>query len=189
MQQLSTAYDACNLQSDVLPDEHRFRETSASLPDLPVQYTDFSHWQRQQMQDGGWDGQIEYWKKQLAGIPEALDLPSDQIRPKSPSGEGHQLHIHIPGHLYRDIQACAAQQQATVLMVLASVFQVRPWVMMQNSDHARCYTEDVAGAICMVIEGPGLKWHQQRPCQAHIQVLISFERFALQAAFSTNNTH
>ncbi|KAK9840267.1 hypothetical protein WJX74_006508 [Apatococcus lobatus] len=127
VQQLSTAYDSClasTPQQHSAQDDSRASTSPASLPDLPVQYTDFSHWQRQQMEDGAWKGQISYWQQQLAGIPEALDLPSDQIRPKSPSGEGHHLHMHISEDLYRTIQTCAAEQQATVLMLLASVFQL-----------------------------------------------------------------
>lgn len=127
VQQLSTAYDSCLAsiqQSDSSQDDSRDRMTSATLPDLPVQYTDFSHWQRQQMEGGAWKGHVEYWQTQLAGIPEALDLPSDHVRPNTPSGEGYQLQMHIPQSLYSAIQSCAAQQQATVLMVLASVFQV-----------------------------------------------------------------
>ena len=127
VQQLSAAYDSClasTTQSDSSQEDSRDHMTSATLPDLPVQYTDFSHWQRQQMEEGAWKGHVEYWQTQLAGIPEALDLPSDHIRPNTPSGEGHQLQMHIPKSLYRAIQSCADQQQATVLMVLASVFQV-----------------------------------------------------------------
>ena len=99
---------------------------TASLPALPVQYTDFAHWQRQQMDSGAWEGQVEYWREQLDGIPEALDLPSDRPRPRISSGKGYQLRMHIPSELYQDLQACAAGQQATVLMVLAATFQVAP---------------------------------------------------------------
>ena len=102
---------------------------AASLPVLPVQYTDFAHWQRQQMDSRAWEGQIEYWREQLAGIPEALDLPSDLPRPRVPSGEGYQLRMHIPPELYQDLQTCAAGQQATVLMVLAATFQVGSHVL------------------------------------------------------------
>ncbi len=127
VQQLSAAYDSClkAVSQHAASQADLPARSSSSLPDLPVQYTDFSHWQRQQMEGGAWENAICYWRENLAGIPEALDLPSDQIRPKMPSGEGYQLRMHIPRSLYKAIQKCAAEQEATVLMVLAATFQVK----------------------------------------------------------------
>lgn len=158
VQQLSMAYDSClasTRQSDTSQHGSRERMTSATLPDLPVQYTDFSHWQRQQLEDGAWRGHVEYWQKQLAGIPEALDLPSDHIRPNAPGGEGHQLQMHIPESLYKAIQSCAAQQQATVLMVLVSVFQVGLVC------GPACCQQGVLDGLWLVYLSPCMHWQKQ----------------------------
>ena len=37
------------------------------LPDLPIQYADFAHWQRERLQGEVLEGQVAYWKKQLGG--------------------------------------------------------------------------------------------------------------------------
>src|SRR5712691_3463503 len=50
------------------------------LPPLAVQYADFAVWQREHLAGAVLDGQLEYWREQLAGLPE-LDLPVDRPRP------------------------------------------------------------------------------------------------------------
>ena len=158
VQQLSSAYETCLASSP--SNGSQSEQPSAALPHLPVQYTDFSHWQRQQMEDGAWQGHIDYWKDQLAGIPEALDLPSDQMRPDTPSGDGYQLHVHISPDVYRSIQQCAAQQQATVLMLLAAVFQVRTADLKANPW--------LCGHICTRL-CTGCRLELCRPCRSDMQ--------------------
>src|ERR1700704_2170035 len=43
---------------------------SNPLPELPVQYADFALWQRKYLNEEGLRPHLEYWKEQLAGIPE-----------------------------------------------------------------------------------------------------------------------
>ena len=47
----------------------------ARLPALPIQYADYAAWQRQYLAGKVLDEQLAYWKRQLAGAPEALELP------------------------------------------------------------------------------------------------------------------
>ena len=50
------------------------RAETALLPNLPIQYVDFSHWQRQWLQGEVLDTQLAYWRKQLADAPPLLSL-------------------------------------------------------------------------------------------------------------------
>ncbi|MGE2723090.1 condensation domain-containing protein, partial [Mycolicibacterium celeriflavum] len=60
-----------------------------SAPDwapLPVQYVDYTLWQRAQLGDLGDSespiaAQVGYWEQQLAGLPERLQLPTDRPYP------------------------------------------------------------------------------------------------------------
>ncbi|MBT6229125.1 MAG: non-ribosomal peptide synthetase, partial [Candidatus Scalindua sp.] len=53
---------------------------SSPLLELPIQYADYSDWQRKWLQGGVLDEQLEYWKQQLAGAPPVLELPLDRQR-------------------------------------------------------------------------------------------------------------
>ena len=53
---------------------------SSPLPELPIQYADFAHWQRQWLQGEVLETQLSYWKRQLLGAP-LLELPTDHPRP------------------------------------------------------------------------------------------------------------
>jgi amino acid adenylation domain-containing protein/FkbH-like protein len=52
--------------------------TEPELLDLPVQYVDFSAWQRQTIQGGLLQKELAYWKESLAGAPPELDLPCER---------------------------------------------------------------------------------------------------------------
>ena len=53
-----------------------------SLPELPIQYADFAHWQRDWLQGDVLEEQLSYWKKQLGDSPPVLELPADRPRPR-----------------------------------------------------------------------------------------------------------
>ena len=53
----------------------------APLPKLPIQYADFSLWQRQQLQNKDGQKQLDYWKQQLRSELKILNLPTDKPRP------------------------------------------------------------------------------------------------------------
>jgi len=51
------------------------------LKPLKVQYADFALWQREWLDGGALEEGLRYWKQQLEGIPERLELPTDRPRP------------------------------------------------------------------------------------------------------------
>ncbi len=50
------------------------------LPPLQAQYADFAIWQRGWLKEEVIERELEYWRTQLAGIPEQLGLPHDRPR-------------------------------------------------------------------------------------------------------------
>ena len=90
---------------------------------LPVQYADYTLWQRDLLgadADGGvLAGQVEYWRRALAGLPEELALPFDRPRPAQPSRRGGQVRWQLADPTLHDALAdLARQHQATVFMTL-----------------------------------------------------------------------
>jgi hypothetical protein len=57
------------------------------LAELPLQYADFAHWQREWLQTEVLETQLTYWRQQLDGIAR-LNLPTDRPNPTLPSYRG-----------------------------------------------------------------------------------------------------
>jgi hypothetical protein len=51
------------------------------LSPLQLQYADYAHWQRQWLSEERRQEQLQYWREQLRGAPQLLELPTDHPRP------------------------------------------------------------------------------------------------------------
>ncbi len=98
--------------------------TDPVLPALPVQYADFAVWQRAHLQGEALDRQMEYWKRQLAGAPEVLELPLDHPRPAVPSYRGESVEFALPAETLERLRALGRAEGATLYMVLLGAFQL-----------------------------------------------------------------
>ncbi|HZI56953.1 MAG TPA: condensation domain-containing protein, partial [Verrucomicrobiae bacterium] len=92
------------------------------LPELPIQYADYSVWQRECLDSGVLEQQLAYWKQQLAGIS-LLKLPTDQPRPATQSQNGSVCNFVIAANLTQKLKQLGEQQGATLFMVLLAAFQ------------------------------------------------------------------
>ena len=94
------------------------------LPELPVQYADFAVWQRQWMGGGALSRQLEYWRRQLAGAPAGLDLPTDFPRPAVQTFEGSSRGAELPASLSAEVRAFCRREGVTLFMLLLAGFDV-----------------------------------------------------------------
>ncbi|MFP5274543.1 amino acid adenylation domain-containing protein [Coleofasciculus sp.] len=94
----------------------------ASLPNLPIQYADFAHWQRQWLQGEVLETQLEYWKRQLAGAPPLLDLPTDRPRPPSQTFRGGTKTFELSGTLTQQLKKLGHQSGTTLFLTLLAAF-------------------------------------------------------------------
>lgn len=95
----------------------------APLPELPIQYPDFTVWQRQWMQGEVWQGQIEWWKQHLTGAPDFLELPTDRPRPAVQTFRGHCRWETFPKSLSDALKTLSSQEGTTLFMTLLAAFQ------------------------------------------------------------------
>ncbi len=93
------------------------------LPELPVQYADFAVWQRSLLKGEALAREIEWWRRQLAGLPPLLTLPTDRPRPAVQSFRGATRPVLLPAGLTRQAEELAQRSGATLFMVLLAAFQ------------------------------------------------------------------
>jgi amino acid adenylation domain-containing protein len=94
------------------------------LPALPIQYADYSIWQRQWLEEGGvLERQLAYWQTKLAGAPESLDLPADFRRPSVQNFAGARRELALDAELTAQLKRVAEREGATLYMVLLAAFQ------------------------------------------------------------------
>ncbi|MCD2097337.1 non-ribosomal peptide synthase/polyketide synthase [Rhodococcus rhodochrous] len=96
---------------------------------LPVQYADYTLWQRQVL--GAEDDpqslisrQLDYWRRTLAGVPDQLDLPADRPRPAVQSYSGATVDFSIDPELHRELVALARTRNASLFMVVHAALSV-----------------------------------------------------------------
>jgi amino acid adenylation domain-containing protein len=94
------------------------------LRPLPVQYADFTLWQREQLAEETIANQLAYWKRQLSGIPEELELPKDRPRELYQTFAAGTYRMRFEQKLLEDLKQIAHASQATLYMTLLSAFAV-----------------------------------------------------------------
>jgi amino acid adenylation domain-containing protein len=99
------------------------RGQKSPLPELPIQYADFAHWQRQWLEGERLDAQLSYWREQLADIPALLELPTDRPRPAVQTYRGASETFRLSRELTEELQRLSRQEGATLFMTLLAAFQ------------------------------------------------------------------
>ena len=96
--------------------------TADVLPPLPVQYADFSHWQRQRFQGPVLDAHLAYWKQRLGVNPPVLKLPTDRPRPAAQTFRGAHHLFTVPAEHADRLRALSRKQGVTLFMTLLAAF-------------------------------------------------------------------
>ncbi|HEV8580122.1 MAG TPA: amino acid adenylation domain-containing protein [Thermoanaerobaculia bacterium] len=86
------------------------------LPEPSVQYADFAAWQRSWLAGETLAGQLDYWRRQLAGVPASLELPTDRSRPALRSHRGALAFADLPPGFAAALRAFCRREGATVFM-------------------------------------------------------------------------
>jgi amino acid adenylation domain-containing protein len=94
------------------------------LPPLPVQYADFTLWQREQDEAGALHDGLAYWRTQLAGLPDRLRLPTDRPQPSVLTFAAERYTVILSAADTAALTQLAQQQHATLFMTLLAAFSV-----------------------------------------------------------------
>jgi len=94
------------------------------LPELRIQYKDFSAWQNDLLTTERFKQQEAYWLQTFAGELPVLNMPSDYPRPAIRSFEGDRLNFELGEELTGELNRLAMDNGTTLYMVLLAAYNV-----------------------------------------------------------------
>ena len=108
---------------------------------LPVQYVDYTLWQRAQFGDlddshSRIAAQLAYWEDALAGMPERLQLPTDRPYPPVADQRGARVALDWPAQLQQQVARVGREHNATSFMVVQAALAVLLSKLSASSDVA-----------------------------------------------------
>ena len=89
---------------------------------LPIQYADFATWQRRWLTGELLDAQLGFWRQRLADLA-PLNLPTDHPRPSRLTFRGAVCRRRLPADLRARLEELARREEATLFMVMLTLFQ------------------------------------------------------------------
>ncbi|WP_429932808.1 amino acid adenylation domain-containing protein [Agrobacterium vitis] len=98
--------------------------TAAVLAPLPVQFADWTLWQRDLLDGPALASQLTYWTESLAGELPVLELPLDRPHSLKASFSGAHLPVLIDRALSLRLRALAAEQNVSLFTLLLAAFNV-----------------------------------------------------------------
>lgn len=95
-----------------------------ALPELTIQYGDYSEWQGHLLETEIAHKQLLYWKEALEGAPAVLELSQDNPRPAEQTLQGASHDFAVPSEIIARVASLAKQHKVTPFMFLLAVFKV-----------------------------------------------------------------
>ncbi|WP_327112456.1 amino acid adenylation domain-containing protein [Nocardia sp. NBC_01730] len=107
----------------------RMRGVAPGWPALEVQYADYAMWQREVLgaeedPDSVLAQQIAFWRTELAGLTEQLELPTDRARPAVASHRGATVGFEIDADVHAALSRLAHSHNSTLFMVVHAALAV-----------------------------------------------------------------
>ncbi|MGW3126812.1 amino acid adenylation domain-containing protein [Streptomyces sp. NPDC001123] len=103
----------------------RRQGTASPLPELEVQYADWSSWQRDRVEGGDYQGQLDFWCETLAQPAPLLEFPAQRPRPAAMSSRGVTVRRVIDGELVGGVRHVGREHNATLFMTLLAAFNAQ----------------------------------------------------------------
>ncbi len=112
------------ISMDIFIEEFASLYKGVELPELKIQYKDYSVWQKMLQKSDLMKKQEDYWRNVFSGNLPVLSLPIDFPRPETKSSEGSKITVTADRHLTHNINKFAADTETTLYMVLLAVYNI-----------------------------------------------------------------
>src|SRR5262249_7075581 len=76
------------------------------------------------LEGGALEKGLKYWKEELAGIPERLELPTDRARPAVQTFGAEASHVSLTKEITAGLRRVSQENQATLYITLLAAFGV-----------------------------------------------------------------
>jgi hypothetical protein len=135
----------------------------SQLEELPIQYADFTLWQRDWMQGEVLAQQLDYWRRQLDGANAYMELTPDRPRPAVRTYVGAMQSLTVAASRTEALREIGRQEGATLFMTLLAAFVIllhyhtgREDVLV-GTDIANRNRREIEGLIGFFVNHPVLR--------------------------------
>ena len=97
--------------------------SESPLAELQLQYADYAVWQREWLRGEVLERELRYWRKQLAGAPAVIEMPTDHARPAVQTHRGAYERVQFGAATTRALKELSRRHNATLFMTVLAGFQ------------------------------------------------------------------
>src|SRR5690554_4696962 len=105
-----------------------------TLPELRIQYKDFSAWQSALFATDELKKQEEYWLSHLSGEIPVLNMPADFPRPAVQSFKGSSIEFSVDEQLTTKLRGLGKDLELTLYMLLLGALNILLWKYTRQED-------------------------------------------------------
>ena len=115
--------------------ESKLNRRELTLPDLPIQYKDYAHWQNNLWRDGEISKQERYWIEKLSGVIPNLRLPIDILTQAHYSKkEGSFYTVFLNEELKKKINRIQRDKKISLFSFFISTFKILLYRITSETD-------------------------------------------------------
>ncbi len=96
----------------------------ANLPELKIQYKDFSFWQQNHKVNSATEIDQEYWKNVLGGELPKMDFPSQKPRPKNKTYKGKSITRVLSKDVTNKLRYYVEQEKSSLFIGLLTIWKI-----------------------------------------------------------------
>lgn len=101
-----------------------FYAGSSNLPELAVQYADYAAWQRERMQGEAFEREMDFWRDELKGSPDVLELTAAHGPRRGQNNRGATERMSLSEEMTKEIKQASRREGVTLFMYLLTAFYV-----------------------------------------------------------------